>query len=324
MNRQLLLNLSEITQEEKEILAGHRQIDRTLYYNPSAVPARQNEIDSSLVLENGKMIDIRRHVRFVHFPRHTHNFVEFVYMCQGSTTHIIDGRQITLNAGDFLFLNQHATQEILPCGRDDLAVNFMILPQFFDTAFRMLGNTESSLRSFLISCLTDKNTGGNYLYFNVSGILPIQNLAENLICTMLGDSPQKRLLSETTMGLLFLHLTDGTDSIRAVGGSYEENLMIRLLSYIENNYQSASLTSFAKEQSIDIYSLSRIIRRRTGKTFTALLQDKRLAQAGFLLRNTCLCASDIAAMIGYENTSYFYRMFRKAFGCTPGAYRAET
>ena len=241
MNRQLLLNLSEITQEEKEILAGHRQIDRALYYNPSAVPARQNEIDSSLVLENGKMIDIRRHVRFVHFPRHTHNFVEFVYMCQGSTTHIIDGRQITLNAGDFLFLNQHATQEILPCGRDDLAVNFMILPQFFDTAFRMLGNTESSLRSFLISCLTDKNTGGNYLYFNVSGILPIQNLAENLICTMLGDSPQKRLLSETTMGLLFLHLTDGTDSIRAVGGSYEENLMIRLLSYIENNYQSASI-----------------------------------------------------------------------------------
>ena len=245
MNRQLLLNLSEITQEEKEILAGHRQIDRALYYNPSAVPARQNEIDSSLVLENGKMIDIRRHVRFVHFPRHTHNFVEFVYMCQGSTTHIIDGRQITLNAGDFLFLNQHATQEILPCGRDDIAVNFMILPQFFGTAFRMLGNTESSLRSFLISCLTDKNTGGNYLYFNVSGILPIQNLAENLICTMLGDSPQKRLLSETTMGLLFLHLTDGTDSIRAVGGSYEENLMIRLLSYIENNYQSASLTSLS-------------------------------------------------------------------------------
>ncbi len=31
--------------------------------------------------EDGKLIQIRTHTRFVHFPVHNHNFVEVVYMC---------------------------------------------------------------------------------------------------------------------------------------------------------------------------------------------------------------------------------------------------
>lgn len=179
MNKNILEKLSLITDEEKEILAGNGTVNRNLYYNPDA--QRQDEIDSSLVLQNGKLIDIRRHVRFVHFPMHTHNFVEFVYMCQGTTTHFIDDQKIVLGEGDLLFLNQHARQEILPAGRNDIAINFMILPQFFDTAFKMMDKTPTPLHSFLISCLTDKEMGGNYLYFNVAALTQVQNLLENLI-----------------------------------------------------------------------------------------------------------------------------------------------
>ena len=56
---------------------------------------------------------------------------------------------MVLQEGDLLFLNQNAVQEILPAGRDDIAVNFIVLPEFFDTAFFMMGEEENMLKDFL-------------------------------------------------------------------------------------------------------------------------------------------------------------------------------
>ena len=127
MNQDLLKRLSVITEEEQEFLSGRREIDRTRYTEQS-----QLIIDSKKMLDQGKLIQIRPHTRFVHFPRHRHNYVEVIYMCQGQTTHIIDGNQVVLEEGELLFLNQNAVQEILPAGREDIAVNLIILPEFFD------------------------------------------------------------------------------------------------------------------------------------------------------------------------------------------------
>ena len=134
MNQELIQSLSVITEEEQKILAGSADIDRTLYMDREDMV-----IDSDKLLEAGQLITIRPHTRFVHFPEHTHNYVEVIYMCRGETIHVVDGRELKLKEGELLFLNQHAVQEIQPAGQDDIAVNFIILPEFFDTAFRMIG-----------------------------------------------------------------------------------------------------------------------------------------------------------------------------------------
>lgn len=109
MNREILDRLSVITEEEQEILSGRQGIDPTRY-----TEKKELVIDSGKMLEHGKLIRIRPHTRFVHFPKHRHNYVEVIYMCQGQTTHIIDGNQVLLQAGELLFLNQNAIQEIQP------------------------------------------------------------------------------------------------------------------------------------------------------------------------------------------------------------------
>ena len=71
----------------------------------------------------------------------------------------------------------------------------------------------------------------------------------------------------------------------------------------------------------DVTWLSREIKRRTGKTYTELLQEKRLSQAAWLLRNTRQKVADIGISVGYENLSYFHRIFAQHFGISPKAYR---
>ena len=148
MHRELLDALSVITEEEQRILEEQKGIDPQLY-----TEKKEWIVDSEKLLKKGKLIQVRPHTRFVNFPKHRHNYVEVIYMCQGTTTHILNGSRVVLEEGDLLFLNQNVEQEILPAGEQDIAVNFIVLPEFFDTAFSMISQTRGGvIRSPWVFC----------------------------------------------------------------------------------------------------------------------------------------------------------------------------
>ena len=310
INSEILKKLRVITDEEKKILDGRCDIDRNIY-----IENRESVISSKKMLSGEKLIAIRPHTRFIHFPKHTHDFVEIIYMCSGSTTHIIDGERIELKEGELLFLYQSSTQEILPAGIDDIAVNFLIRPDFFNNTFQMIGKEDTPIRRFLIDCLTDDRKGSGYLHFKVSDILPVQNLIENLICTLIYETPNKRNVHQITMGLLFLNLINHTD--RIVSQNKEENVVFKALNYIEENYRTGSLYDLSEILHYEVSSLSRKIKKETGKNFTELMHDKRLSKAMFFLKNTDMLVDEIAHLVGYSNVSFFYRIFKKRYGVSP-------
>ena len=316
MNEQLLAHLRRITQEEQAILDGRATIDRDIYMQGGG-----NTINSRKLLSAGKLITVRPHTRFIHFPAHTHDYVEVVYMCEGATTHTVNGKPIRLEQGELLFLSQRAVHEVCRAEKTDIAVNLIVLPGFFDTALDVLGEEETPLRRFLVDCLCGQDTGPGYLHFRVSDVKPIQNLIENLLWSVTQETPHKRKMSQLTMALLFLQLTGHTETL--VSDSQEQAAVWKLLSYVEANYAAGSLTEAAELLHYDLCWLSREIKRKTGKTYTQLVQEKRLAQAAFLLRNTDRNVADISAAVGYENISYFHRIFTAAYGKSPKHYRND-
>lgn len=312
IDEHLLQKLSAVSPEEQELLEGS-EIQRGIY-----MEADSDIIDAKKLLDTGRLIDIRPHTRFAHFPEHRHNYVEVVYMCQGTTTHIANGKEIVLHPGELLFFGQGAKQEILPAGEKDIAVNFIILPQFFDKALEMLGGEETPLRKFIVDSLRGDNA--NCLYFQVADVIPIQNLMENLIRTLLGSpTPNRRSICQNTMGLVFMQLLNYTD--RLASQTAEETAIVHVLRYIEENYRTGSLTEIAGRLHYDLCWLSREIKRRTGKTYKELLQEKRLSQAAYFLKNTGLHVDEIGAAVGYSNLSYFHRIFAEKYGMSPKKYR---
>ncbi|MBR5011128.1 MAG: helix-turn-helix domain-containing protein [Clostridia bacterium] len=314
MKKEVLDFLSKVTDEETAFLDGANDINRNLYMKGDA-----DVINAKKLVEIGKFITIRPHTRFIHFPEHTHDYIEMIYMCKGETTHIINGKSITLLQGETLILNQHAHQEILPAKEGDLAVNFIIMPQFFGKALEMMGEEETPLRRFIIDCIAGRENTDGYLYFKTSDVLQIQNLFENLILSFVEKSSGKRKINEFTMGLLLLEFINHSDKI--VYKTKEKSVVPQMLKYIEENYQSGSLGEIAERLHYDLYWLSREIKRKTGKTFTELLQEKRLSQAEYLLVNSNMKVSDVATSVGYNNMSYFHKIFEERFGTSPKKYR---
>ena len=316
MHQDLIRELSVITEEEQSILDGRQGIDQQLY-----TEKKELVVDSEKLLKRGKLIEVRPHTRFVKFPRHRHNYVEVIYMCQGTTTHYIDGKEVVLEPGDLLFLNQNSEQEILPAGEADIAVNFIILPEFFNMAFSMMGTEENTLKEFLVGTLCGKNEQTSYLYFHVADVLPIQNLVENMVWTIFYDMGNKRSCNQITMGLLLLQLLNYMDKMETGSSRFDTELTGNVLNYIEEHYKDGSLSELAELMNYDLYWLSREIKKRTGKTYKELLQAKRMSQAAYLLTSSRLPIADIIESVGYDNTSYFYRKFKERYGAGPKEYR---
>ena len=317
MNEQLLEKLRPITEEERKILEEQKEIQKDIY-----TATEEFTIDSRKMLEKGRVIDIRTHTRFISFPKHSHNFIEILYMCEGRTFHKIDGMtDVELRAGELLFLNQLSSHEIAEASESDIGINFIVLPQFFDQVLPLLPR-QNELAEFVMQGMNQKGMGKNYLHYQVADVLPVQNLVENMVWNLLHRPENHRHMNRMMMATLFMQLSLHTDKLAKYDTDiYQDVFAPEILKYIEEAYQYATLEELAGEMNVALSTASKIVKKSTGMTFKELLQRKRLMQAANLLEHTKLTVAEIIELVGYDNTSYFYRIFKEAYQMSPKEYR---
>ena len=246
------------------------------------------------------------------------DYAELFCMVRGSSRHRIGSSEVTVEQGELLLLGQNTPLELLPLEPGAIAVSFLMKPELFGDILSFLGTEETPLREFMLRCLGQESPYG-YLHFRVGGVVPVQNLLENLLLHLLEKPDSRRAIPMYTVGLLFVQLLEESDKLTM--GIREQQAILGVLRYLETNYVGGSLTDAAQLLHCDVAWLSREIKRRTGQTYTELLQERRLRQAAWLLEHTRQRVADIALAVGYENVSYFHRLFQKRFGLSPKKYR---
>ena len=100
-----------------------------------------------------------------------------------------------------------------------------------------------------------------------------------------------------------------------------EALVQAALKEITQNYREASLSNVAREYGVSLAYVSECVRAETGRTYKELLQKHRMETAARLLRRSDMNIQQIISLVGYENTSYFYRLFHERYGQSPREYR---
>lgn len=104
--------------------------------------------------------------------------------------------------------------------------------------------------------------------------------------------------------------------------SYNSRRIEKAFTFMKANYEkNITLDDIAKIVSMTEVGFSRFIKKRTGKTFIDSLNDIRLGHASRHLIDTTLTIAEISYRCGFNNLSYFNRIFKKRYNCTPKEFR---
>lgn len=95
-----------------------------------------------------------------------------------------------------------------------------------------------------------------------------------------------------------------------------------VLDYIHVHYdQGISLKTLGQQFHVNAIYLGQLFQKEIGVVFSEYLNRYRLEKAKELLKTTHFRAGEIGKKVGYSDTTYFYKQFRKTVGTTPSEWR---
>lgn len=298
LNEEIYNKLSSLTEREQELLK-----------NKTFNHAFKKSINKEFFKD--QHISIEKHTRFIKTPKHSHNFIELAYVFSGNMTQKINDKEVNLKKGEMVLLNQFIEHEIDMTNEEDIIINFIIKPDFFDNIISLF-DRESIISKFLLTSIYGGTKKGEYIYFHVGSNKSIQNILENIIEEMYSTHPLKNIRMQFLIGMLITELLINLDSSDFYSDmNYDNKIVSKVLTYIDENYNEASLKEISFILKQPNYKISKLLKEFTGKNFSELLIDRRIEKVKELLKNTDYPINDIIRKTGYENISYFYKLFKK-------------
>lgn len=121
-------------------------------------------------------------------------------------------------------------------------------------------------------------------------------------------------------------LQDALENLEEEGGRPGCSRLVKDgIEYLRKNYEKdISLDEICTHLSVSKNYFCYLFRRETGENLWSYLIGLRLKKAEELLAQTDLKSYEIAYMVGYDNPSYFSRLFKKMTGMTPNEYRGQS
>ena len=245
---------------------------------------------------------LMKHPCFMPRYMHSHRFVEFSYVLSGSAREEVEGSSFTVSAGDVVILMPGFYHSIWVGDEKTVVLNLLVDRDFFmhlDERFRLH--------------LADKS-------HVVMDHVDLGRELETLVVQDTVRDEVRLMMKEVVFELMLLETRRQGSLVRQgeVGGRKE---VFRIMSYIEEHSHDVTLTSFASHFGITEQYASRLIRDKTGLSFSDIVRRLRMEEAAQLLRHDRLSAKQIAYMVGYSSPEHFSRTFKAYYGVSPDAWR---
>lgn len=97
----------------------------------------------------------------------------------------------------------------------------------------------------------------------------------------------------------------------------DEKVSSKIVRYMGEHSDVVTLKDISKHFSYHPNYISTLLHREIGKSFSELLLEQRMERAVCLLKGTNLSVEEISAMLGYSNSSNFYKAFREYYHQSP-------
>ncbi|TCL76765.1 AraC-like DNA-binding protein [Hydrogenispora ethanolica] len=259
---------------------------------------------------------------------HRHDFIEIAYVSAGSGIHIVGDQQYRTGKGDLFVIHDDVPHGFFADpGRgaeNPVVYNCVFTPKFIDASLLGSSHFSALASSFLFKSLFPRE-------YTPIPDLSLQGVELHEVGELFGKMYQEyQAMRKGYLDLIRAYLIELIIKIfRAMELSSARNpspqhrqMIGKAIDYLKGNYNTqVKLEDLAVRSFISKNYFSKLFKEVSGLNFSDYIQKLRIEEACHLLQTTDLKVIDIAAQVGIKDLKFFYEVFKKITGRTPGDYR---
>ena len=246
---------------------------------------------------------------------HYHDNYELYFFLGDIMQYFLGSRVFNLKKYDLVVVDRltyHRTQYSM--SKDPVRINVTFGKNIVD------GIENSEYRTILSKFLSTVN----YIDGKNIDVIDIGASFEHLtyLCSKKEQSPLLEYRKRHVLLDILFSLLDLGDRPSKYQRETENDDMTKIVEHINAFFnQEVNLAVVSEKFGISRFHLCRKFKEATGSCITDYVNMKRLTEAKKLLLDTDYSVNRISDLVGYNNTSYFIRIYKKTYGKSPGEYR---
>lgn len=236
---------------------------------------------------------------------HRHDFYEIDIVLSGNPVSTVNGQEFNLSRGDVVL--------IAPSDYHSYTIEEGNPLKTYNIAFSM------GLISPAVISLVPQNA--KVLHLSEKNITCVSQICDFLCERYAQSDRDSGVIMKSSIEWLFTFLSEAAES--GIQSSSDIAKFSEALSYINSNFQLESIDrdSVARIMHMSPTYFSKMFHKMVGTSFRDYLLNTRLNYAAGMLKMTDMTIDEIALSSGFNNESYFSKVFKKRFGVSPGKMR---
>ncbi|MEV5026896.1 AraC family transcriptional regulator [Paenibacillus sp. LPE1-1-1.1] len=273
--------------------------------------------------QKNQLLYINRAVESIMSPYHDHDFLECVYIAEGTGYHHIGDQVHKVNKGQVFFIPIGISHVFRPLSVSKKSSPLSVLNCVFSPL--LLHKLSAFASDYRIVQLMNDMENGHCAYYSC---MDTNDEFEKLFRAMHREYELPRTGSSDYLHSLLLQLLVTLQRSMEHGSPAQaapQTAFHMLLNDLEQHYdQELTLAKLAEASGWSERHLQRLFLQHTKQSFYRYLQNVRIQKSQELLRGSSLKISAIAEMVGYKDIHSFNALFKRCTGMTPSVYRKET
>lgn len=258
---------------------------------------------------------------------HTHDYIELTYVVEGEFTQRIMGKDVRFKKGELCLIDKNCVHQDYLFAENSIILFIGLANAAFDEA--MVDKIEErGILEFLRKALMKQKDIKQYLHFKPKYIKNDRDAElEELLLWLLKEMEQRdgatRYICKGILIRLLHHISTNYDFYLSNQQRKAMNWLVfeEINKYINEHYAEVTIKDLMERFHFNEDYYNRLLKEKTGMTYSEYVQNVRLEQAEKLLRTTDQTIDEIADKIGYNNKGYFYKIFVDKYKMTPAKYR---
>jgi len=254
---------------------------------------------------------------FFEFKWHYHPEYELTLIVKGNGMRLVGDSYLPFQAGDLVLLGSGIPHTWESDANSDENVAAVVI-QFSEDFIAKFMNSEAFYK---IKKMLQASIRG--LFFPKSSVMEIEH--EMMIIATEKGVKQITALLNVLNDLAYENYEPLASSFYSPKNSKENETRINtVFNYIKQNAASTILLEQAAASvHLTTGAFCKFFKRMTGKTFSDYVNEIRIGNACTLITQTDKTIAQIAIESGFENQTYFNRVFLKKKNCTPKQFRMQ-